>query len=274
MMRRRPTAVYRVLDEEDLLSGADYIDATTPWPADEDLDPVDEEVPAAARRLGPGEGGSVRRPGPGEDGSVRRPGRGHRRSTGPRRSADTARPLPRGRTLCGCAGALVLAVILTRVASVLLAGGGGTARGGRPPGGHRPALAGPAVVPAGVGRGASSPGGRSTTTRVRTSAIPGRDIPRRPTTPVRDAGGGRRRPSRADGFGAAAGRARSSARLAVGAPRLRAPGPDRPVGGSAGRRPVGGPSVAGGAPGVTNEVGAAGRSGPVSSPGQEFGFER
>jgi hypothetical protein len=273
MMRRRPTAVYRVLDEEDLLSGADYIDATTPWPADEDLDPVDEEVPAAARRRA-GEGASVRRPGPGEDGSARRPGRGHRRSTRAHRSAEAARPVLRGRTLCGCAGALVLAVILTRVASVLLAGGGGTGRAGRPPGGHRPGLAGPAVVPAGVGRGASSPGGRSTTTRVRTSAIPGREIHSRPSTPVRDAGGGRRRLARADGFAAASGRARSSAPLAVGAPGLGAPGPDRPVSGSAGRRPVGGPSVAGGAPGVTNEVGAAGRSGPVSSPGQEFGFER
>jgi hypothetical protein len=84
-MRRRPTAVYRVLDEEDLLFGTDYVDE------------VVERVDPPARR-----GVS-------------------------RRAAGV------------CAGVLVLAVVVARLAGVLLAGGWGV-RSTRPGGGHGPAM--------------------------------------------------------------------------------------------------------------------------------------
>jgi hypothetical protein len=254
MMRRRPTAVYRVLDEEDLLSGADFIDPTAPWPVDEDLDPVDRDAPDVGRRWA---GGGERR-------RCRGPRTGL--STGGGRSADAARPALRGRTLGGCAGALLLAVILTRAASVLLAGAGGATRGGRHPSGPRPAVARPAVVATGVtGQNSMIPGAPTAGGGLRRSAAPGiaRRNPRSAGIPGRGVGrppGARRsgtpgapRPARADGVVSGSGRARGSNPAPDGEPRLHTPRSDRPDTGPAGVSPVGG---------------------PASSPGQEFGFER
>ncbi len=104
-MRRRPTAVYRVLDEDDLLFGSDYLDAGREPVADDDrADPVSAD--------------------PGDSGLGRR--------------ASGDGPPARRQVLLACAGALVVAVLVARLASILLAGTGAP-RAGRSPSGRRPA---------------------------------------------------------------------------------------------------------------------------------------
>ncbi len=133
-MRRRPTAVYRVLDEDDLLYGSDYLDAGQD-PAEHDgrvdpaaVDPVDRGDPDD--QVDPSDAGLGR---PSGDGP---PGRRH--------------------MLIACAGALILAVLVARLASILLAGTG-TPRSGRWPSGRRPGT--PAVAARGLVAVPSSNGG-------------------------------------------------------------------------------------------------------------------
>jgi hypothetical protein len=146
-MRRRPTAVYRVLDEDDLLFGSDYLDAGADRAEDDG-----RADPAAADPGDPGDSGNPANPGypgdpadlgdpgdpadlgdlgdpgdPGDLGDPGDPGDGRWPGDG---------PPGRRQVLIACAGALVLAVLVARLASVLLAGAGAP-RGGRSPSGRR-----------------------------------------------------------------------------------------------------------------------------------------
>lgn len=114
--RRRPTVVYRVLDEEDLLSGTDFLDSFGAPP------PVEVWT--------------------GDDGEIGESGPGHGGAEPP--GVAVAGPRAGWRVALACAGALVLVVVVTRLAGMLLSGAGAAARGGRLVADQRPPVA-PAV---------------------------------------------------------------------------------------------------------------------------------
>jgi hypothetical protein len=291
MMRKRPTAVYRIIDEEDLLSGADYLDT----PADRSAVAVEvyaheADAPEPADHADRGAAAGLDGLEPGDH-------------------ADFAgvagqRPRPQRRVLFACAGALVVAVLVARLASLLLAGVG-SVRAGRPAGGHRagdasavagtavpvltgglqPAvgraapLSGPAVpVPAGTPRPAGEraavqPGGD----RAAVQPAGDRVVAAQPAPPA---------PVPADGPRPAGGRGEASPGLSLPAPaalpRRPRPGSRRPpaeprpaasnrtVGSQAPREAVGRPTAAS----PRAETDPRRRSTGAISGRREFGFER
>lgn len=230
-MRRRPTAIYRVLDEDELLRSS--------WPEDDPGESGDDVWADEGRSAAPAPAAGAERD----------------RVGGGRLGA-------RQRIMCACAGALVLAVLVARAASVLLTSSAGS-RAARQPGvadlptsvDSRPAIAArPAGGAAGEGPGRGSVIGPAP--GLPAAATPGRPIRsasagRRSGTPVGLAAGPRHRSAggRHSVAGAAVPAGRPGARPGLGG---RAPG------GGRSSRPVPAPAVRAGAPALD----------------QEFGFER
>ncbi|MGI8802482.1 MAG: hypothetical protein ACR2KV_09965 [Solirubrobacteraceae bacterium] len=217
MRRRRPTAVYRVLDEEDLLSGTDYLDSAgfdchlagspgeprgaeiDPWAAQPEAQPV----------------------------------------------ARHGRAAPRRQVLIACAGALVVAVLVARLASFLLAGAGAS-RGGHLPRGHAAGAPRAAIVPNQIG-----------------FVLPAA-IVARPTGAVPPAGRGGRA-SRPMGGQSVASRDRATARIESPAVKTGRPAV----------RSRHSTTILAGQASPARSPGAAARPHPPAVAGpQEFGFER